>query len=342
MNFWSKKSVVLLFLLVGVLIFAGCGGTQQASDTPAGDDMEKGTIIFADAGWDSIRFHNDVASIILDAGYGYETDVMVGSTPITFEGLKNGDIDVIIETWSSNIEGYDEAVATGAVEEIALNFGDNAQGLWVPAYVVNGDAERGIEAVAPDLKTVYDLPKYKDVFTDPEDPEKGRLLGAIPGWAADKILQAQVENYGLSDTYNYFSPGSDAALAGSMAGAYEKGEPWLGYYWTPTWVMGKYDMIYIEGEPYDEALWNDNYKCDFPPVPCTVTVNPSMNEKAPDAVEFLSHYETSSALTSEALAYMMDNEVGTAEAAKWFLENHEEVWTTWVSAEVAEAVKASL
>jgi glycine betaine/proline transport system substrate-binding protein len=68
-----------------------------------------------------------------------------------------------------------------------------------------------------------------------------------------------------------------------------------------------------------------------------------MTEKAPEIVEFLKSYKTSSALTSEALAYMQNNEGATTEdAAKWFLQNHEEIWTKWVSKDIAEKVKVAI
>ena len=58
-------------------------------------------------------------------------------------------------------------------------------------------AKRGIKALAPDLKTVKDLARYAHLFKDPEDPSKGRLYGAIPGWSIDKILYLKYEAYGL-------------------------------------------------------------------------------------------------------------------------------------------------
>ena len=40
-----------------------------------------------------------------------------------------------------------------------------------------------------------------------------------------------------------------------MISAIERGEPWVGYNWEPTWVMGLYDMTLLEDEPYDEEKW---------------------------------------------------------------------------------------
>lgn len=332
-----KKKIKLIFvvsiLFALVLSMVGCG---------AGTD-EKGTIVLADAGWDSNRLHNSIAAFIIENGYGYDTDVIPGGTPSSLTGTRNGDIDVMLELWTDNImDAYIEAVDSGEIIKTSTNFDDNAQGLYVPTYMIEGDAERGIDPIAPDLKSIQDLDKYWELFKDPEEPSKGRMYGSIPGWAADEILQTKIESYGLTDTYNYFSPGSDAALNTSLVSAYEDGEAWLGYNWEPTWVMGAYDMTLLEDEPFDDALWDDGYRCEFPAVDVAVVINSGMNEKAPDIVSFLENYQTSSLLTSEALAYMQENDATTDETAQWFLKENEDLWTQWVPEDIANKVKDAL
>ena len=51
-------------------------------------------------------------------------------------------------------------------------------------------------------------------------------------------------------------PGSSAALAATLVGAYKKGEPWVGYYWAPTPILGKYDMVRLEGSEFEAASYN--------------------------------------------------------------------------------------
>jgi len=325
-----------LMVLLMVFAFTGCSSNQPAND-------DKPTLIFADAGWDSICFHNDVARFIIENGYGYPTDVIPGSTPTTFAGFRNGDIDIYMELWKQNIiEDYQDAIEKGEIIEVSINFDDNDQGLYVPTFVLKGDPARGIEPMAPDLKTVKDLPKYWELFKDPEDPSKGRIYGSIPGWVADEILFAKFENYGLDENFNYFRPGSDTALAAGIAKAVEEGKPWVGYYWEPTWIAGKYDITLLGDDEYSDEKWNNGYACEWPGTDVTICVHSSMSEKAPDVVEFVKNYRTSSQLTSEALAYMLDNEVGTAEAAKWFLKEHQDLWSSWVPEDIAGKVKTAL
>ena len=94
----------------------------------------------------------------------------------------SGDIDVHMEMWTDNLATYDDDIAQGRMQEQSTNFDDNAQGLYVPRYVIEGDSARGIEPVAPDLRTVEDLKKYASLFPDPESPGMGRIFGGLPGW----------------------------------------------------------------------------------------------------------------------------------------------------------------
>jgi glycine betaine/proline transport system substrate-binding protein len=135
--------------------------------------------------------------------------------------------------------------------------------------------------------------------------------------------------YNLEETFNLAITGSGSALAGSMVGSYKKMEPWVGYYWAPTAILGKLDMVLLEGSEFDPADVN-------------ILINKSLLERAPEVVELLKNYSTSVADNNEFLAKMDDEGWSTEETAHWFLKNKENVWTKWVSDEVAQKVKAAL
>ena len=219
------RKKVLVFITCIAMLAVMCGCSQQSDK-----------IVFGDAGWDSMKFHNAVAMFIAKTAYGLETDETSGSTAVTYSALKTGDIHVYMETWTDTIAAYKEDVEEGRVIELGVNYSDNAQGFYVPRYVIEGDAQRGIEATAPDLKSVEDLKNYKDVFKDPDNPSMGRIYGAISGWEVDEVMRKKVAFYGLDKYYNYIDPGSDSALAAAIASAYEKGEPIVAYYWEPAWI----------------------------------------------------------------------------------------------------------
>ena len=337
----NKTKVLTLFLLLSfVITIAGCGGSNGSAQK---EPEIKGTLTLADAGWDSIRIHNAIASFILKHGYGYETEIITGSTPVTFAGHRQGDIDIYMEVWTDNLgDAYTEALENKEIILMSTNFDDNAQGLYVPTFLVKGDPEKGIEPLAPDLVSITDLPKYWELFVDAENPEKGRIYGSPPGWAIDSILSVQMETFGLLDTFDYFRPGSDSALSASIVRAMESNEPWVGYYWEPTWIMGTYDLTLLEAPPYNEEDWNNGYATEIPPVPVTVTINAEAAKRVPEILDFLKNYQTSSALTSDALSYMMKNETDADQAAIYFLKENQDLWVNWLPQEVSEKVLAAL
>lgn len=308
-----------------------------------GSDSELEEIVFADAEWDSIRVHNHIAQTIVEEGYGYDTEVVAGSTAATIQGLREGDINVYMEVWTDNIkELYEDSIESGDIKKVSTNFDDNDQGLYVPTYVIEGDEERGIEPMAPDLRTVEDLKDYPDVFEDPEQPGRGRIINGPSGWTIEETITEKFETYGLEETMNNFIPGSDSAAVADLVRAYENGEAWVGYYWSPTWVTAKYDLTLLEEPPFDQEIWDENRGTEFPPNDVVVAVHKDLPDQAPVVVEFLKNYETSSELTEDALNYMEDTEASAEEAAEWWMKEHEDVWTSWVEDDIAEKVKNSL
>jgi glycine betaine/proline transport system substrate-binding protein len=310
-KFGVRFLVVALALSLVPLLLAGCA--QEGGKEP---------IRLADAGWDSIQVHNAIFSFIAEHGYGYPPcEIVPGSSPVVLVGTAEGDIDAFLECWSENYgEAYTDYVEAGDIVELGLNFDDNFQGWLVPTYMMEGDPERGIEATAPDLKSVFDLPEYWELFKDPEVPDKGRFHNSLPGWKCTEHNTIKLETYGLNDYYNDFLCGSDAALSGSMVAAYEKGEPWVGYYWAPTWLLGMYYMA----------------------VRCTIVAHPSFVERAPELVEVLEKYSTTVEQNNKVLAYMRDNEADASAGAIYFLKEYESVWSQWVPSDVASKVKTAL
>lgn len=328
-----KKRVLVSFCSVMLVVLFSLSGCSE--------DDKSLTIRFGDSGWDSIRIHNAIAGFIAETAFDYKWEELPGSTPICYQGIIDGDIDVMTETWSDNIAAYKEGLSNGMFAELSVNFDDNNQGVYVPRYVIEGDSERGIEPMAPDLKTLADLKKYPDIFPDSENKSKGRLYGAIPGWEADDILRKRFENLGMGETFIYFSPGTDAALAAVLKDKYESGDPVAGYYWGPTWLTGMYDFVLLEDEPYFEEGFPEG-KCAFPSVRVTVTVSNEFMEKAPEYCEFLSKYKTSSSLTAQALAYMQETSSDYLTTAKWFLKENPELLNEWLDEDRADKIKSVL
>lgn len=335
-------------LLAAIVIAAALAGRPAAAAPDCEIDRP---IVFAGLDWDSNRFHTALARRILEAGYGCKTDAVPGSTIPLLTGLARGDVDVMMEVWRDNVtEAWNKAEAAGQVVVLGTNFPDAVQGWWVPRYLVEGDKARGIAAAATDLRDVRDLPRYKALFRDPEEPDKGRFYNCILGWNCEVVNTAKLRAYGLDDHFTNFRPGTGAALAAAIASSYKRGRPFVAYYWGPTWVLGAFDLVMLEEPPYEKSVFESLTKsdaperaCAYPLVEVVVAANARFSDAAPHLARFLARYRTSNALISAALAYINDHAGASADdAALHFLKTQAPVWTAWVPAEVAARVRASL
>ena len=327
-----KLGIKVLMVVLGALLllipFTGC-----APEAP-----EKEPIVFGYAGWDTQQWMSHVAGFIVEHGYGYEVDFPSARNVAIISAIERGDIDIHMEIAVATLqEAYDKLMDSGQGENVGISYPGTWQGWLVPTYMIESGA-------LPKSLSVSDMPQYWELFKDPEVPTKGRFYSCIPGWACEKTNKLKIEAYGLDEYYNIFVPGSDAALSASMVGAYEKGEPWFGYYWSPTWVLAKVDMTALEEPAFDEELWTEEakYACEYPLADNFIVVNISLRQRAPEVVEFLENYEHTIDQMNAALLYMKENEAEPSEAAIWFLQEYESVWTQWVSSDVASKVKAAL
>lgn len=334
----KSRKLIFAFILT-LLIFTLIA---PASCTP---EATKQKVVFGDATWDTQRFVTHVAGYIVEHGYEYEVEYTAAKNVFIVEAIQLGDIDIHMEIAKVSLkEPLQKLLDSGQGEVIGNTGWPLWQGWLVPTYMIKGDPQRGIEASVPDLKSVFDMPKYWELFKDPEDSSKGRFYGCIPGWQCEKTNTLKLEAYGLDQYYNHLYPGSDAALAASLTGAYEKGEPWFGYYWSPTWILAVVDMTPLEEPAFDESLWNEEakYASAYPIDENLIVANVNLRNKAPDVVEFLGVFSVSPEQINEALLYMKDNDVEGPEAANWFLREYEAAWTKWVSLDVADKVKKAL
>lgn len=328
------KSRIIFILVLIVSMIAVLGGCTKGAEAIA--------ITATDNGWDSQMLHNEIAKFIVENAYdNYDFQVSTGSSTMNWQAIIAGDVDLDIESWTDNVATYSDDVAKGDIVDVGILVPDSAQGFYVPRYVIEGDSKRGIEAIAPGLKTVEDLKKYAKFFPDDEDHSKGRIYGSIPGWMADEILYKKYKFYGLDEMYNYARLGSESTLFASLAAAYNLGEPWVGYCYEPTWISGKLDLVLLEDAPYNKNLYVEG-KCSFPKQELKIISSKKFAKKAPDLLEFIKKYQTGSELISKALAHLSETGETHEQTAKWLLKENDYLLDQWLPAERAKRVRDAL
>ncbi|MBA6118009.1 ABC transporter substrate-binding protein [Pseudomonas putida] len=335
---------VMKTLLGGALLALGLLGQPVT----AAEKAEP--IHFGDITWESGSLITEILRTIVEQGYGYPTDTLPGSTVSLEVALAKNDIQVIGEEWAGRSPFWVKAEAEGKVFGLGDTVKGATEGWWVPEYVIKGDPERGLAPLAPELKSVADLARYKDVFRDPESPNQGRFLNSPTGWTSEIVNSQKLKAYGLSDSYVNFRTGSAAALDAEVAAAIRRGKPVLFYYWSPTPLLGRYKLVHLEEPPFDAEAWktlsdpnNANPKGSRSlPARLAIGVSAPFHARYPELVAFFEKVDLPIDLLNQTLAHMAEKRLEPRTVAQAFLREQPQVWTAWVPAEVASNVNRSL
>ena len=306
-----------------------------------------------DFDWSSANVHTAIATFILENGYGCQVEVTKGSTTPIMAAHYDGQLDVITEVWYDNIiANYEPHVAAGTIKNIGVNTPDSQQAFYVDKTTAD----------KYNLKSVEDMkdPKIAALFKDPEDPSKGRMTSCISGWTCYTVNLVKQKEYGLDKFYTNFDPGSGGALDAAIAGAFAKKKPIFTYYWAPTGLMGKVDLVRLTEPKFSKKCWDDMsavvedikangpdaYKpscaCEYRDMALTKSVLTEWAKAHPEETKFLEKYTVPTATVNKMLAFYEDESDGDMElTAKEFLKT-ESMWKDWVPANVAKKVSAAL
>lgn len=331
-----KKLLASTILATGVYAMAG---SAQAA--------ECGDVSIAEMNWASAGVAAYVDKKILEAGYGCNVTVVTGDTMPTFTSMnEKGQPDIAPELWVNAVRTpLDEAIAEDRLVEAAPLLSDGGvEGWWIPKFLADEH---------PDIKTVQQALEHPELFPAPEDPSKAAVINCPSGWSCQistanlyRALKAAEKGFELVDT------GSAAGLDGSIANAFEKKTGWLGYYWAPTSILGKYEMVKLSFDaPHDKAEWDsctavpdcpDPKVNSYPTSDVFTVVTKKFADENAIAMDYLQTRKWDNQTVGKVLAWMDENQGTNEDAAEHFLENYADMWTTWVSPEVAEKVKAAL
>lgn len=314
---------------------------------PAWAAEECGRISIAEMNWASAGVAAQVDKIILEKGYGCDVELVAGDTMPTFTSMnEKGEPDMAPELWVNAVRTpLDEAVKEGRMVIAAQILEDGGvEGWWIPKYIADAH---------PEIDTVQKALEHPELFPAPEDPSLGAVYNCPSGWNCQvstdnlfRALDAEDKGFTLVDT------GSAAGLDGSIANAYERNEGWLGYYWAPTAILGKYDMVRLSfGVPLDREEWDSCTAvpdCAAPkvnsyPVSDVYTVvTKEFSEKAGVAMDYIAKRKWSNATVGKILAWMDENQGTNEDAAYHFLETMPDLWHAWLPEDVAKRVEDAL
>ena len=188
--------------------------------------------------WDSANIHSVIASYILENGYDCDVEITKGRTNPILASLIDNKIDIIFEHWTdNNVALIDPELTSGNLVDLGINTPASEQGFFIDR----------VTSETYGITSVEDLKKSKiwELFKDPEDPSKGRIISCIFGWTCYTINYVKIMEYGLGDLYNMYDPGTASGLDKIIINAFANGKPIITYYYTPTSLMGNLKLIWF-------------------------------------------------------------------------------------------------
>lgn len=316
----SLITLVLLTAMVSASL--GCS-TEEVSES-------KGPVVLVDQDWDGNLVTTALAKLILEEEMGYtvETKFAPADSAQLFEGLTSGEMHWVCCNWPSfSAALIEEYVDTGKVTRQAGAGILGTSHMYVPRYVIEGDSERGIEAVAPDLKTYADLNQYAELFASADTSPKGRFLDFTPGW--DYRNEERMAALGVD--FEVVFSGSEAASFAELDAAHKRGEPILLVVWTPHWAPVKYDLVPIELPVHSDCYpVTEKFDCGYHVDEVQKLTWPGLADDMPTANQFLTNFQLTNNQQTEMVILKTDDGKTDAEAAKIWKDANESIWKAWI------------
>jgi glycine betaine/proline transport system substrate-binding protein len=345
----NQRKLVLALTIVAATL-ASCGKKEEAQvEEKAVETAEAtcGNVTIANMNWQSAEVIASIDKFVLSKGYGCDAELVPGDTMPTLTAMmEKGQPDVAPEAWINSVrEPLKLATDEGRLHVAAEVLSDGGvEGWWIPKYIAEAN---------PNIKTIADALNHPELFPAPEDKTKGAVYNCPAGWSCQISTGHAFTAWGAADKgFTLVDTGSSAGLDGSIAKAYERKEGWLGYYWAPTSILGKYEMVRLDpGVELDQAAWdtcNSVVDCADPKMnrwprsDVFSVVTDRFKQAGGKAYEYLATRQLDNDSLGKLLSWMTDNQATGEAAAEYYLKNNEATWTTWVSPAAAEKIKAAL
>lgn len=279
---------------------------------------------FSDVGWTDITATTATASVVLKA-LGYEPEVTVLSVPVTYQSLKNKDIDVFLGNW---MPAQEKDVKPYLDDKSVESLGANLEGAKYTLATNAKGAELGI-------KDFSDIGKHKDALD-------GKIYGIEPGNDGNRLVMTLIEKNEMGMGGLEVVESSEQGMLAQVARAEKDGKPVVFLGWAPHPMNSTFKLTYLTG---GDSTFGPNYGG------ATVYTNTRAGYVAecPNAGKFISNLKFSLDMENEIMGKILnDGEDPEKAATDWLKANGAAVepWVAGVTTKDGkpglEAVKAAL
>jgi glycine betaine/proline transport system substrate-binding protein len=300
--------------LAGVAVLALAGSADAAE--PASCEAVR----FSDVGWTDITATTALASVILE-GLGYEPSATVLAVPVTYQSLKNGDIDVFLGNWMPTMEADIKPFQEdGSVEVVRANLEGAKYTLAVPTYL----ADEG-------LKDFADIAKFKDKLD-------GKIYGIEPGNDGNRLIQKMIDEGAFGITGFEVVESSEQGMLSQVERSGRDKDPIVFLGWEPHPMNARFQMTYLTGG-------DDFFGPNFGGATVYTNVRKGYLQECPNVGKLLSNLVFDLKLENEIMAGILDEGDDADDAAeKWLKANPDrlDAWLAGVTTFEGEDGKAAV
>lgn len=295
-------------------------------------------IVVANMNWSSAEIIAEIDKLILSSGFGCTVQFSNGDPLASFQSMKDsGTPHIFPELWLRSVGSELYELVDGGFGLIA---GDvladgGEEGWWIPQYIADE---------YPDIRTVEEALRHPELFPNPDDDSSGAVYNCPAGWDCEipnsNLFKA---NLAGGKGFTLLETGSAAELDASIAKAYADRTGWLGYYWSPSALLGRYDMVRLSSVEHDPDHWRectqlvecpDAKENDWPSSRVVSLVSDDFASKSDELGDYVSSRHFDNKTMNELLGWAGDSQATGQEAAIYFLTHYQEIWTAWVPDEV--------
>ncbi|SBS29092.1 Glycine betaine-binding protein OpuAC precursor [Marinomonas aquimarina] len=276
--------------------------TAAAGSSLAAVPEQCQTVTLSDPGWTDITATNGIASTVLNA-LGYQTDIKLLAVPITFEGLKNDEIDVFLGNWMPAHQAFREQYQDD-LDVVRKNLEGVKFTLAVPEYVYDA----GVQSFA-------DLNRFAKEFGE-------RFYGIDAGSPANQILTSMIEDNAFDLANWRVVESGEQGMLSQVARSVrrEKFIVFLG--WEPHPMNVNFDLKYLPGG-------DEYFGPDYGSATIYTITRQGYGEECTNVAQLLENMQFTLDMENTVIA-MTDEGRTPVEAANEWLGEHPEILDSWL------------
>lgn len=253
--------------------------------------------------WSDAEAVTKLAAKLMEDRLGYEVELTLADIGPQYQGVENGDLDLMMMSWLPDTHGDYYKKAAGKIIDLGPIYTGAKLGWVVPNYIPEDQ-----------LKSLADLKK-------PEVAEKldSKIQGIDPGAGLMRLSDEAIKAYGLD--YELVSA-SGAAMTAALDRAIKRDEWIVVTGWSPHWMFGAYDLRYLD-DP-EGALGGAER--------VHAIARMGLDREQPEAFGFLSRFNIPLAELEAMMAEA--NETSYEAAVDNYIKNHPARVEYWVTGKI--------